>query len=82
MSRDLFTWYGISVTMMCSRSLPTCSMAARARIFNWPRPVRESIQDSLPPQDEAAGREVRPGHHFQNLFEVAYADRVSVRWRR
>ena len=37
--RDLLTWYGISVTMICSRSLPVRSMAARARIFNCPRPV-------------------------------------------
>ena len=37
--RDLFTWYGISVTMICSRSLPIFSMAALARILSGRGPV-------------------------------------------
>ena len=41
MRRDLFTWYGISVTTIDSRSpFFAFSMKARARIWTLPRPVR------------------------------------------
>ena len=39
MSFDLFTWYGISVTMIACFSLVRVSMAALARIMKRPRPV-------------------------------------------
>ncbi len=40
-SRALFTWYGISLTMIAWRSPPrlVVSMPARARIWMMPRPV-------------------------------------------
>ena len=70
------------VTMICSRSLPIFSIAALARSFNWPRPADEGVQDPLPPQNEAARREVRTLHEFHDLRQVAPSDAGSGEsWR-
>src|SRR5579885_1300506 len=57
MSFDLFTWYGISVTTICSRSFPVRSIAA----------FGIGVQNSLPAQNEAARRKIRAGHKFQEF---------------
>ena len=68
--RALFTWYGISVTMIACLSLVMFSMAALARIMKRPRPVRVGFEDSRAPVDEAAGREVGALHELQHLGQL------------
>ena len=73
-SRFLLTWYGISVTTM--RDLVALLRLLRRRLGaqrDRAAAGRVGVEDAVPPDDEAAGGEIRAGNRLENCLQAGLA---------
>ena len=66
----LFTWYGISVMMSASRSLRIVSIVDAPAHQDRAAAGLVGRADAGAAEDDAAGREVRPGHDLHQLLDA------------